>query len=252
MGYKPDDVMVLVDDGHGWETVYGYKSTPKFTDGKWIREASFNHPTKELLKKELKRLGFNVYDVSPERTDTSLKTRVDRANTQYNKKKYKLYIFISIHFNSIGAYWNDNIGGIETYYYRDSSKSKQLATKIHNRLIKGTDLKNRGVKGSGFYVLKYTKMIASLLECGFMSNHTEANLMLNIAYQQECARECTQGICDYIGYKWTPQSTDKTLEELTKIVSPSYHTIWVKHFKANSNLNWLGFIESALKKDYPK
>lgn len=196
---------------------------------------------------ELKRQGIAYYDVSPETSDTSLPLRTSRANKIYNLKKYKSYIYISIHYNAIDDDWDDSVGGIETFHYYTSTTGKNLATKIHNQLIKGTKLKNRGVKQAGFYVLKYTKMTACLVECGFMSNHTEALLMKNIGYQTECATEICKGICDYFGFTYKKQAVN-TLETYTKIISPAYYKVWLEHFKDHSNLNWEGFLESALSK----
>jgi N-acetylmuramoyl-L-alanine amidase len=246
---KAKEILVIVDDGHGLETAG--KRTPKFEDGTFIKENEFNHPTKKIVMDELKDQGFNVFDVSPERTDTSLKTRSDRANAEYKKKKYKAYIYISIHYNAIGYYWEDKVGGIETYHYPTSSKGKKLAEKIHNQLLKGTDLKDRHVKSANFHVLRETAMPAVLLECGFMSNHTEAKLMKNLAYQEECAIEITKGVCDYFGIKYKNTAVDE-LERLTKIISPKYYPVWLKHFRSNMKLNWVGFMESALRKKYIK
>jgi N-acetylmuramoyl-L-alanine amidase len=244
MGIKINEILVILDDGHGLETLG--KRTPKYSNGIQIKENVFNHATKELLINELNKFNINTYDVSPERTDTSLKTRTDRANYKMNKKEYNYYIFISIHFNAIGSYWNDNVGGIETYHYPGSEKGHILAKKVHNQLLKGTDLKDRHVKSANFHVLRETKMPAILCECGFMSNHIEANLMNNIRYQKECAREITSGIFDYFEIK--KPNIISELEKLTKIISPQYHKTWMKHFNNYPNLNWLGFIKSTLEK----
>ena len=250
MIYKANEILVLVDDGHGWETKYGYKSTPKLDDGTFIRENTFNHATKELLKQVLINQGIHVFDVSPERTDTPLKLRTDRANEQMKAGKYKLYLFISIHFNSMGLYWDDSVGGIETYFYPGSKEGKKLADIVHSQLLKGTDLKDRHVKSANFHVLRETMMTAILCELGFMSNHVEANLMTNIAYQNECSTEIAMGICQYAGIEW--QKPIDELERLTRIVSPQYYNVWLKHFRSNMKYNWQGFIESALRKSYTK
>lgn len=244
MSILAKDVLVIVDDGHGLETAG--KRTPNFEDGTYIKENVFNHATKELLKESLIAQGFNVYDVSPERTDTTLTLRVKRANAQMEAGKYKKYIFISIHFNSISEYWTDDVGGIETFYYTYSKYGKELATDIHSKLLNGTNLKNRKVKPANFYVLKYTDMYAVLLELGFMSNHVEANLMKNVAYQKECATEITKGVCEFYEIKYQ-EPTDK-LTYYAKIISPNYYDIWIQHFKNTPGLNWEGFMESALKK----
>lgn len=187
-----------------------------------------------------------------------LKTRTDRANVQYDLGKYKKYIYISYHFNSMGGKWDDNIGGIETYYHDGSIEGKKLATAIHKQLLQGTNLKDRGVKKdtviykSGFHELRETKMTAVLLECGFMSNHVEANLMRNLSYQQECAIEVLKGICDYFGINYKEEKNNVSkLEEYAKIISPEYWQVWMKHFRASSKLPWEEFLFNALNKKIP-
>lgn len=245
MGFNPNQIMVFAGDGHG-ENVQG-KRTPTFSNGTVIKENEFNTPTKLILFEELKRQGVNYYDVSPELSDTALTTRTTRANNVYSKNAYKAYCYISIHYNAMSDEWDDTVGGLETYHYYNSVEGKKLATEIHSQLIKGTSMKNRGVKEAGFYVLKHTAMTACLVECGFMSNHTEALLMKNIAYQTECAVEICKGVCNYYGLTYK-EATNSDLENYTRIISPVYYKIWLDHFEKNSSLNWEGFLASALSK----
>lgn len=238
------EILVIIDDGHGLETLG--KRTPAFADGTVIKENEFNHATKVLLKQELEKQGFHVYDVSPERTDTKLITRTNRANAQMKANKYKKYIFISIHFNAIGSYWNDNVGGIETYHYPTSTEGKKLAQFIHYELLQGTDLKDRKVKSANFHVLRESDMYAVLLELGFMSNHIEANLMRNVSYQKECATEITKGVCNY--FKIDYKDSNYTLDSLVKKISPVYYETWLDVMNQHSSLNWEGFLKSALQK----
>lgn len=253
---EPKDVCVISSDGHGLETKG--KRTPKLSDGTIIHENEFNSPTKTIFLQNCEDFGFGTYDVSPERTDTPLKTRTDRANAQYDLHKFKIYIYVTWHFNAMGDYWDDKTGGTEIYYHDGSVEGKKLATAVNKQLIQGTDLKDRGVKSdhelykNGLHELRETKMTAILLECGFMNNHVEANLMRNIAYQNECAIEGIKGICDYFGFKYTIKKKENKLEAYTKIISPKYWPVWMKHFRASSKLNWEGFLESALRKDLPK
>lgn len=99
--------------------------------------------------------------------------------------------------------------GVETYHYPGSTNGRRLAQCIHEFVIKGTPQKNRGVKSANFHVLRETKMPAVLIEFGFMDDPglREARLMLNKAFQQECARETAQGICKYFGVPYKSGSS---------------------------------------------
>lgn len=231
--------VISVDDGHGLET--SGKRTPKYSDGHFVKENEFNHACKMYLIEELKRQPqLTPYDVSPERSDTPLSTRVNRAN---NKKSD---IFYSIHFNALIESWRSGNGGIETYYYPNSTKGKKLATSIHKYSIQGTPLKNRGVKSANFYVLRETYMPAVLSEFGFMDIMKEANLMRNTSYQQECAREACKGICEYFGLAYVSDNppVKKDYEAILKEVS-KWSNVYLEDLKTihKDGHNWKGLIE---------
>ncbi len=82
--------------------------------------------------------------------------------------------------------------GIETYFY--SSQSLPLASAIHYYVAGGAPTPNRGVRRRGFYVLRKTTIPAVLVECGFLTNATEANYAQSSAYQQKLAEEIGRGI----------------------------------------------------------
>lgn len=101
--------------------------------------------------------------------------------------------FISIHLN---ASTNRNAHGIETWhYYKVGDKTKELANNIQNALIKSTSATNRGVKTTEtLYVLKHTIAPAVLVECGFISNHEESELLFNEDYQDKIAHAIVLGL----------------------------------------------------------
>ena len=69
---------VAVDDGHGMKTAG--KRTPLFADGSYMPENAYNRAVASYLMDALKRCGFRVLAVAPGDEDTSLQTRVKRAN----------------------------------------------------------------------------------------------------------------------------------------------------------------------------
>lgn len=193
--------IVAVDDGHGLETAG--KRTPAFPGtGLVIRENEFNFATKLKLFQVLVRCGIGYVDVAPGQVDVPLADRVRVANSA------KADIYVSIHYNAYDGKWDSTKGGIETYHYTNSVKGKPLAQAIHKHLIKGTKMPDRGIKEDSFYVLKNTVMPAVLCECGFMDVLEQAKLMLDEAYQWECAEEIGQGICEYFGVEYVAPGDD--------------------------------------------
>ena len=185
MSYK-----ICIDNGHGYNTPG--KRTPVMPDGGVIREWEFNHPTAKKLQSVLNSCGLSAIMVSDTKEDTPLQTRVERAN------KERADIFISIHYNALNGKWGEH-GGIETYYFKTSSKGKRLAELVQKELVRETGRRDRGIKEGDFYVLRATAMPAILCECGFMDNLEEAKLMLNESYQWKVAEAIGKGICSYLG-----------------------------------------------------
>ncbi len=123
--------------------------------------------------------------------EIDLEPRVDfaeRANAD---------VFVSIHANSISMSRPD-INGLETYYYSGSNGGKQLAQVIHNALLQGTDMDDRGVKTANFYVIKYTPMPAVLVEVGFVTGREDAARLSSAAGRTKLAQAIAKGIIDYI------------------------------------------------------
>lgn len=213
-------VLIAIDDGHGTETAG--KRTPAFADGSVMRENTFNSQTAEYLKEALERCGFRVLMVAPEDMDTPLKTRVVRANDAHADA------YISIHANAYGSEWN-SANGVESIIYEKvmgHSQTYTFAQSIHDRLIEGTGRRDRGIKRSAdLYVLKHTDMHAVLLECGFMTNREEAELLKREDYRKKCAESICMGVCafyktEYIAPEKTAGERYDTEEELPQWAKP--------------------------------
>lgn len=186
------NMKIAIDDGHGMETAG--KRTPAFSDGSVMRENEFNRAVVAYLHDELIRNGFSVVLTAPEDTDTSLATRVQRANEAHAD------YFVSVHANAFGNGWND-ANGVESFVYAlHDAKTTGLARCIQHELVQETGLRDRGVKENPtLYVLRKTTMPAVLCECGFMTNAAEAKLLKSDAYRKKCATSICKGICAFVG-----------------------------------------------------
>ena len=187
-------IMILTDDGHGQETAG--KRTPKFEDGTFIRENSINRKIEKIFRDLVsKDERFATCQLAPEDIDVPLPQRVIRANKIH--KGNKDCIGISFHCNASTGEWG-KAEGIETLFYTNSTKSRQLATYIQECLIKGTPQKNRGViPRNDLYILKKSSMPFVLVEIGFMDNRKEVELLKDDEFLKECAKECFEGIKKY-------------------------------------------------------
>src|SRR5438094_6940962 len=112
-----------------------------------------------------------------------LRTRCVIANS------YSIACFVCIHFNSATR---SGANGIETYFY--STESAPLAASIHSAVVGGAPSENRGVRRRGYFVLRKTAVPAVLIECGFLTNPTEAQYAQSSDYRQKLAQEIARGI----------------------------------------------------------
>jgi N-acetylmuramoyl-L-alanine amidase len=201
--------IAIGDDGHGLETPG--KRTPKFKDGTVIKENQFNHAVKILFFEALKRCKIAAYDVSPERTDTSLSSRTSRANSLVKKPSdIKRMAYVSFHYDAYDGKWDTNKGGLTVYHHPYATMGNILAFSCHKYLKKGTKQIDRGIKTANFQVLRETKMAAILTENGFMDDRFEAGLMLNEDFQNEVAEEHCKGLCDFFKVEYIHPIANKS------------------------------------------
>jgi N-acetylmuramoyl-L-alanine amidase len=105
-------------------------------------------------------------------------------------------LFVSIHANAIDMSRPD-VNGLETYYY-SSPSSGRLAKMIHNSILQGVDIQDRGVRTARFYVLRRTTMPSVLIEVGFVTGREDAAKLANPGYQSQMAQAIARGILQYL------------------------------------------------------
>lgn len=106
-------------------------------------------------------------------------------------------IVVSIHQNS---YHEEYVRGAQVFYYSSSATSKKLAELIQKRFVMNVDPENkRAAKGNNnYYLLKKTDIPVVIVECGFMSNREEAELLSTPSYQEKAAWAIHMGIMQFL------------------------------------------------------
>jgi N-acetylmuramoyl-L-alanine amidase len=167
---------IVIDAGHGG---YDRGGIP----GQRVAEKEVTLDVAQRLKKALAAAGYRVVMTRDSDVFVPLATRVAIANSYPNA------MFVSIHFNSAKR---TGAGGIETYFY--SRESLPLASAIHYFVAGGAPSSNRNVRRRGYYVLRKTSVPAVLVECGFLTNPTEAAYAQTASYRQKLAEEIAAGV----------------------------------------------------------
>ena len=176
-----DYYKVFIDPGHG-----GYDNGA-VQNG--VLEDEINLQISQKVEAKLKAKGVQVKMSRYDDTYLSLTDRTKMANNWGSD------IFVSVHQNSATS---SSANGIETYYYSSRQDSKELATEIQTDLIQSTSAVNRGAKTANYAVIKTANMSSSLVECGFISNPTEAKNLSSSSYQDKVAEGIVNGIMDYL------------------------------------------------------
>ena len=128
------------------------------------------------------------------RKNEDLRARVQLiANTQP-------IVVVSIHQNS---YPEEDVDGAQVFYYSGSEEGKLLGTMIQEQLKKEIDDGNHRVAKANkdYYLLKCSSSPAVIVECGFLSNYKEAELLITEEYQKKLAFAIHLGILQYIETK---------------------------------------------------
>lgn len=140
-----------------------------------------------------KKLIVQGYEVKLSRRNNVYVSLNDRANMANN---WGADIFMSLHDNSAV---NKTATGFETFIFNGqvSSNTVKLQKSLHDAIIKGIGLRDRGLKRANFAVIRLTKMPAVLIEYGFISNLTDEKV---IGFEIDKQAQLTyEGINNYYG-----------------------------------------------------
>ena len=104
---------------------------------------------------------------------------------------------VSIHQNS---YHDPSVKGPQVFYYETSGEGKELAADLQESLNTTLEVERpREIKGNtSYYLLKRSKGVLVIAECGFLTNPDEADLLQTEEYQERVADALTDGIVTYL------------------------------------------------------
>jgi len=179
----PKEATVVLDAGHGG-------SDPGAQRGD-IQEKEITLSITYKLKRALEAKGVRVLMTRADDSFVSLEDRVKLTNST------NPHAFLSVHINSLES--NNNIHGIETYFFNEQSKS--FANLIHGSLVKELNAPDRAVRKARFYVIHHTPLPAVLAEVGFISNKDERAKLISSDYQEQVAQALADGVILYLSNK---------------------------------------------------
>ena len=131
-----------------------------------------------------------------EESDSNKKVR-DMKNRLAIMEEIKPELVISIHQNS---YPEEAVSGMQVFYYETSTEGKRLAEIMQQTMIVSLKpQKERTAKANDtYYLLKKTSAPIVIVECGFLSNRAEAELLVSSDYQEKMAWAIHMGVLRYL------------------------------------------------------
>lgn len=202
---SPKQVIVL-DAGHG-----GMDSGCVAVNGVYEKDINLN-----IVKYLGELLSFSGYEVIYTRTeDVSIHDngvegiRNQKVSDMENRleivKKYPDSIFFSVHQNQ---YTSDEYFGGQMFYTTNNSGNFRLATIMQSKFAELQTGNDREIKliDNGLYLFKETAQPSLLIECGFLSNESDAKNLSNSEYQKKVAFTIYKGLSEYLGEVNTKES----------------------------------------------
>lgn len=167
-----------------------------------LEEKGINLAVSMKLKEALENQGFTV--VMTRQEDKGLYeegTRNKKVQDMQNRieimEKAKPILAVSIHQNS---YTEESVKGPQVFYYETSAEGQKLAVNIQSAL--NTELSTerpRKEKGNtSYFLLKKSPCVLNIVECGFLTNKKEAELLQTEEYQQKIVEAVVKGIVQYM------------------------------------------------------
>lgn len=192
-------IVVVIDAGHGGEDGGAVGKNG-------IYEKELNLSIARDLASMLRADGIKV--VMTRETDVLLydrnidyrgrKKQLDLAARARIAKENEGCIFVSIHMN---AFPQEKYRGLQVYYSKNDPSSKELAESIQSSVCGYIQNENtRSVKkaSGNIFLLDRITSPAVLVECGFLSNAEECELLSNEEYRRKLTLAIFCGIMDYI------------------------------------------------------
>ncbi len=210
---------VILDPGHGG------RDPGAVAHG--LREKDLNL---KLAHKVADRLeGVKVLLTRESDIFVSLKDRVALSN------RAEADLFVSLHANAGGGH------GFESFIYGglgNGDPAIKIQDIIHRSIIKilsRWDIRDRGMKDAAFYVLRYNRVPAVLLESLFIDNEREAQLWREPPFVEALAGSIADGILESLNLKnegdYIKSDSDSAAEERDKDPSGQKKEVMVAHGK---------------------
>ena len=189
------EVTVVLDAGHGG------KDPGKIGVNGSI-ESEINLKIVKKLKLYLEEKGVKVVLTREDENGLYSEDDSNKKKSDMNKRCEIINdvspdMLVSIHQNS---YSSEEVKGAQVFYFKNSYDGERIAEIIQSHLVDEVDEDNgrQHKANNNYYILKNVSCPAVIVECGFLSNYSEAELLVSDEYQQKLAVAIGNGMLEYL------------------------------------------------------
>lgn len=186
---------IVIDPGHG-----GFDPGKVGVNG--ALEKDINLTIAKKLQVLLEDEGYDVVmtremDQCLCNENDSNKKSTDMRNRVKLIEETKPLLAVSIHQNS---FTQESSRGAQVFYYSGSAQGEKLAKIMQQTIKESMADGNQRIEKSNtaYYMLKKSTCPLVIIECGFLSNYAEAELLVTQEYQEKMASAIKDGIIKYL------------------------------------------------------
>lgn len=185
---KKDQVVIVVDPGHGGED-------PGKVGINDVLEKDLNLQIAKKVKKLLEEAGIKIVmtrtnDKVPDAKKEDLNQRVQLINETKPK------LALCIHQNS---YPDAKIKGAQVFYHTITPEAEDVASIVQEQIRTVDPTNTRQIKENDtYFMLKNTQVPTIIVECGFLTNPDEAAKLTQEDYQDKLAQAICEGVVKWL------------------------------------------------------
>lgn len=181
---------IVIDAGHGQPDGGAVGS------GLGVIEETINLSIAEKLKILLEEYGWEVVMTREDAEQIGADKNADMRRRREIISSAGQMLTVSIHQNFYAG--DAAVSGPQVFYAPGSEQGKLLAEQIQSALNCALEPVSPRIAAEGdYYIVKSGSVPAVIVECGFLSNPAEEQLLMQSQYQVRIARAIAEGIAAY-------------------------------------------------------
>lgn len=160
-----------------------------------VVEAGLNLAMVKLVQAGLEEKGVRVVLT---RTDEAALARGKKADMAARKKIMNepgVDIVVSIHMNK---FTDPSAKGPMAFYMKGSEEGRRLAELVIAAVCEAVERPARKANPADYFMIRESPSPSVLVECGFLSNPTDEELLQDAQYQRKLAAGVVQGVMGYL------------------------------------------------------